>query len=56
MCERCKGLNLIAGQAFTKYYCRNCHKPEMHANTAVPKLCRDCSDELNKCQKCMGDL
>lgn len=43
----------ISGQAFTKYSCWYCGKVQLNPSTAVPRLCIDCSDRLNACQKCM---
>lgn len=44
----------MAGQAFTKYDCMACGTPCVHSNTAVPKLCESCADELGACVRCGG--
>lgn len=51
-CEDCKCKNIIAGQAFTKYTCQECDQEFMHHHTAVPKVCKECSEEYNLCERC----
>ena len=51
-CEKCLKKNICAGQAFTKYKCSLCKKEGLHANTAVPKVCRICSELNQVCERC----
>ena len=44
----------MAGQAFTAYTCKGCDAEQMHSNTAVPKLCTECSTKLDACRRCGG--
>ena len=46
----------LAGQAFTQWQCRYCDHVGSHPNTAVPRCCNDCSDELGMCVDCGGSL
>jgi hypothetical protein len=46
----------LAGQAFTDYVCAGCSTEQMHGNTAVPKLCRDCGNKMNACVRCGGTM
>lgn len=46
----------MAGQAFTAYTCKGCDTEQMHSNTAVPKLCAECSTKLDACRRCGGTL
>lgn len=55
-CKDCKKLSLAAGQAFTRYICPHCLKEQMHSNTATPRLCRECSISLNRCQRCIKEI
>jgi hypothetical protein len=47
---------MLAGQAFTSWACSFCLKEDVHANTAHPYLCTDCSDKLGLCVTCGADL
>jgi len=44
----------LAGQAFTEWQCMSCVETQMHSNTAVPKLCDKCADNLEACVRCGG--
>jgi hypothetical protein len=44
----------MAGQAFTEYTCKGCDTEQMHPNTAVPKLCDECTDAMGACRRCGG--
>lgn len=46
----------LAGQAFTEWSCRYCDHVGSHPNTAVPRCCNACSDELGLCVDCGGTL
>ena len=48
--------NGIAGQAFTRFNCKNCKAGCIYHNTAVPVLCLDCSFKYNICVRCGADL
>lgn len=55
-CKLCfYGLHL-AGQAFTKYNCRDCKVTQMHSNTRVPRLCLLCAQNTNCCRRCRNDV
>lgn len=54
-CRLCFYSTHIAGQAFTRYACQFCGVSGYHANTNVPKLCRECADKDQSCIKCGGD-
>lgn len=51
-CEKCKNKTTIAGQAFTKYVCDICKDSKSYHNTAIPKICKECSEKNNICEKC----
>jgi len=55
-CDYCNRLSYAAGQAFTKYRCGQCFKAHMHANTATPKLCRECSQRTERCERCLNKI
>ena len=55
-CEKCKLKSQISGQAFTTYVCENCEERCMHPNTCTPRICRQCSEELNICRRCLKEL
>ena len=55
-CENCKGRKIIAGQAFTNYICGHCFRVHSHRNTAVPNLCRECSERTQRCEDCLQGL
>ncbi len=46
----------FAGQAFTKYICRNCGEEKYHPNTSVPVYCKECAERFDICQKCGAEL
>lgn len=46
--DRC----FIAGQGFTKWTCTKCGKEFEHHNTDKPKICKECSEKYNLCEKC----
>lgn len=53
ICTECrKNKPSIAGQAFTKFTCRECGEEVRHHNTAVPKVCYRCSNKLSTCRRC----
>lgn len=52
LCEKCRTRRGAAGQMFSSYTCSECNKQDSHANTAVPKICKDCADKFNMCRKC----
>lgn len=56
LCENCRKKSSAAGQAFTPYICGHCFKPNMHENTAVPRICSACSSKFEKCQKCLQGI
>jgi len=52
-CRSCFYLKAhVAGQAFTKYDCKNCGETHTHENTAVPRYCRKCAEEHQACRRC----
>lgn len=56
-CKRCYySHGRLAGQAFTDYKCRICDKENSHSNTAVPKICPQCSATFNLCVECGGSI
>jgi len=55
-CKRCSKIPLLGEPIPSKFFCRSCHKPGVFGNNEIPKLCKECSEKLNKCQRCMGDL
>jgi len=57
LCNACynKQRNSMSGQAFTSFQCAECGTQSSHANTGVPKICHNCADKYQMCQKC-GDL
>ena len=56
LCYDCWRSSFAAGQAFTKYECKSCMGTYTHPNTAVPKLCIECSIALNMCRKCGHEI
>ena len=52
ICEDCKKINLMCGQAFRKYECGLCHQIKIHPNTHIPKICLSCAEKKNICQRC----
>lgn len=50
----CKGCDkpYWAGQAFRTYQCIMCMQTKHHPNTAIPKICHDCSNKFHLCQRC----
>ena len=58
VCKKClfKGKGMIAGQAFTDFKCSLCGKIDTWHNTNVPKICDECSNKLNVCQRCGEQL
>jgi len=57
-CRACHYLvgSVVAGQAFSERACEACREPIRWPNTAVPRLCEDCSKRFNACRRCCGDL
>lgn len=53
-CKKCmiEWSSKCAGQVFTKWTCKICGKEEIHPNTAVPKVCDDCSKKYHVCTDC----
>ena len=58
ICEKCywEEKGMLSGQAFSAYTCALCDKTETWHNTNVPKFCSECSERLQMCQRCGGDL
>ncbi len=55
ICNNCRQLEqrgLISGQAFTDWTCLKCGREDIHPNTGVPKICKNCSEEYNLCESC----
>ena len=47
---------MLSGQGFTDFKCSLCGKIDTWHNTNVPKICDECSNKLNVCQRCGGSL
>ncbi len=45
---------IIAGQALTEWRCIICKRADIHPNTAVPVLCKNCANATNRCEQCGG--
>jgi len=58
LCKWCfyRRANTLAGQMFTEYTCWRCDRAHLHHNTAVPRLCADCTKETGLCNACCGDV
>jgi hypothetical protein len=46
----------IACQAFTTWKCTHCEADGQHHNSAVPRVCADCSAGFELCTQCGGDI
>ena len=56
-CKTCFYLRgSVCGQAFTSYICGLCGTEQMHHNTCVPRLCRECATANELCRQCGGDI
>lgn len=55
-CIKCEHKSSICGQLFTQGTCELCGAKKMYPNTRIPKICKDCSVEHNKCQRCGENL
>ena len=53
-CKKCSTENLgrIAGQAMTEWTCIICGKESIHGNTAIPSVCKKCSELYHVCEEC----
>ena len=53
-CKKCSTENLycVAGQAMTEWTCIICGKKFIHKNTAVPYVCKECSESHHVCEEC----
>lgn len=57
LCKTCFYLkNGFAGQAFTKFECKNCDKEEHYPNTNVPKYCFECAGKHDCCVRCASKI
>lgn len=58
ICKICywKEKGVLSGQGFTDFTCALCGREDVWANTNVPKFCSECSQKLNMCQRCGGEL
>ena len=56
ICIECKKAEarggMFCGQAFTDWKCEKCGEIYTHHNTAVPKVCKECSEKYNICEEC----
>ena len=54
ICDKCKheSHNMFCGQGFRDWICKLCGKKSIHHNTAVPKVCKSCSEKHNVCENC----
>lgn len=55
ICKQCQEDRLqgyVCGQAFTDWQCQKCGKTFTHHNTAIPKVCKSCSEKYNLCEDC----
>lgn len=57
-CKTCYYLKSgqIAGDAISKYTCRNCGNEEHHPNTAVPRYCQTCAENNACCVRCGSNI
>ena len=55
-CLICKGRNVMAGQAFTKYTCNICKGEFWHHNTDIPKVCPLCAEVNGLCVCCGSEI
>lgn len=46
----------LAGQAFTEWTCAVCGAKDCWANTATPRVCKDCATKHALCVRCGGDI
>ena len=58
ICRKCweAKRGMLSGQGFTSYECAICGKMFEHCNTNVPKICPECAEKLNVCQRCLDPL
>lgn len=56
LCVVCYNTTQICGQGFTAATCQSCESSFMWPNTCVPKLCTQCAQNLDACQKCGADI
>jgi len=54
-CKKCKR-SARGGSVCTIGRCTECGKQVSDCCGSCPKLCRECSESLNKCEKCGADL
>lgn len=55
-CKECSEKVIFCWEAFTNYICKNCNKSFSYPNTCIPKLCENCSQILNTCERCLEKL
>jgi hypothetical protein len=55
-CDDCKNRMLAAGAAMTRYICPHCLKQQISGSTYCPRLCINCAEKLNRCQRCCKEL
>ena len=53
-CEKCSTENWgrVCGQAITEWTCPICGQKFFHPNTAVPAVCKRCSELCHVCEEC----
>ena len=57
LCKTCFYLKSgFAGQAFTRFECKNCEKEVHHPNTDTPKYCNECAANHSCCIRCASEL
>lgn len=53
LCKYCMYLDYqIVMHAMTEFECMNCRKKQMHENSSVPMLCKDCAEQYAVCEQC----
>ena len=55
-CEQCLKKHIVGGAAIRYYTCKVCNKVKSFPCTAVPQICKECSDKNKLCERCSKQI